>query len=372
MLVYLIVTHSCNLECLHCYAASGPESGGELSEEAVLAFIEMLIKTETFRQKSGRFVFIFHGGEPLLFGEEKIIRMCELIKKNFPSGKVEFQLQTNLTKVSERTVEMVKEYFNNSIGTSFDPGIRRLNGSYLKFKALWEKNLEYVVQRGVHVTVNVTLAGKTGRCVRRFRGIVGYLRKRGVNCIHVERFLLQGRGLLHRKILHVSDDEYFAFMSQLLDWYVDYLIRWERGGRRKEDALFINPLDQMLHLARFGRGASCFAGDCMGNTLALDCNGDVYSCPAFVFSTKGNHSFGNVFRNSYEEIFFNPLRLQLITEQAFSGCDGCEYASLCHRGCPYQPLSVRDRSICKGFFEKLVTYSEKYGHIIKNLSEGVT
>lgn len=371
MLIYLIVTRSCNLECLHCYASSRPKSGGVLSEEAVLAFIEMLKKTETFRQKDGRFVFIFHGGEPLLFGEEKIIGICKLIKENFPSGKVEFQLQTNLTKVGERTVEMVKKYFNNSIGTSFDPGIRRLNGSYSKFKVLWEKNLEYIIQQGIRVTVNVTLAGETGRCMRRFCGVVEYLRKWGVNCIHVERFLLQGRGLLHKETLYVSDDEYFAFMSQLLDWYVDYLVRWERRGGRREDVLFINPLDQMLYLARFGRGASCFAGDCMGNTLALDCNGDVYSCPAFVFSTKGNFSFGNVFKNSYEEIFFNPLRLRLIAEQTVSGCDGCEYTSLCHRGCPYQPLAVRDKSVCRGFFEKLVTYSERYGHVIKNLSEGV-
>lgn len=375
MLIYLIMTHACNLNCLHCYAASvnGDRESVRKPEvlpiEAVEAFIEVLKQTDAYREEQGKFAFIFHGGEPLLVGEDRIIQVCEAIKKKVPChGKFEFQLQTNLTLVKDSTVDLIENYFDGFVGTSFDPGIRQLGGSYLKFKFIWERNVRFLVERGVHITVNVTLAGETGRCIKRFHSIVTYLKSLGINNIHIERFLLQGRGVLHKDRLYVSDDDYFIFMHTLLDWYMDYLIRWYRKGSKKEEALFINPLDQMLYLAKFNKGASCFAGDCMGNTLALDCNGDVYSCPAFVFSGK-EFSFGNVFRDSAEDIFFNPKRLQSITEQVFSGCEGCDYSHLCHRGCPRQPLTVANRVICQRFFEKLVNYSEKYGHIIKRLLE---
>jgi len=362
MLIYFVITSSYNPGCLHCHTTEKNNGNTSLFDNIVRSFIEVLKQTDAYTQKSNGFTFVFHVGELLPVKEESILRVCETIKENMPDVKVKFLLQMPLTLINESVITLIKDCFDGSVNIPFDQEIRQTNISYPRFKFLWEKNVKYLREKGIHVTVNVALVGDTGRCISRFRSVVTYLKSLGIRDIHIEKFFLQGE-FEKSKTLYIKDSEYFTFMNYLLDWYIEYLINWYRGRKTREDVVIINPLIQMLYLARFNRGASCFAGDCMRNVLTLDCNGDVYPCPVFLFSER-KVSFGNVLKNNAEEILSNPKRVQLIIEQALLGCDGCEYVSFCHQGCPKQPFEITDRTVCRKFFKKLIDYSKRYKHIV--------
>ena len=362
MLIYLVVTSLCNPGHLHCHTAKKDNKDATSFDDVVRFLIKVLKQTDAYAQKNDRFTFVFYGGEPLLIGEESILRICEMIKGSMSDVKIELLLQTLPTQIEESTITLIKDCFGGSVNIVFDPEIRKTNIPYPRFKFLWEKTVKHLREEGIHITVSITLVGDTGRCVNRFRSVVMYLKSLGIRDIRIERFFVQGK-FENNETLYVKDSEYFIFMSYLLDWYIEYLINWYRDGKTEGGAIIIDPLVQMLYLARLGKGASCFAGDCMRNILTLDYNGDVYPCPVFLFSERKT-SFGNVFVNSAEEILSNPKRVQFIIEQTLLGCEGCEYATFCHRGCPKQPFEITNKTVCRKFFEKLIDYSKRYRHIV--------
>jgi len=63
---------------------------------------------------------VFHGGEPLLAGPERLNEYCQIVRSTIPA-KVEFGLQTNATLLNEQLLDVLA---NNhvSIGISLDGG----------------------------------------------------------------------------------------------------------------------------------------------------------------------------------------------------------------------------------------------------------
>lgn len=111
--------HSCNLECLYCYAGGG-EYGRKLrgiDEQKVITSLTKIV------QKHDTITLVqFIGGEPLL-NLPAIRTICKVVNNFVKEGLLkkqpEFGIVTNLTVLTEKHLEVLKE-FDISITVSID------------------------------------------------------------------------------------------------------------------------------------------------------------------------------------------------------------------------------------------------------------
>ncbi len=114
------VASRCNLNCDYCYVFNNVDQSWKdrpplMSEQ----HSEMLAyRLAEYVEKRGinEILLVFHGGEPLLMGSEKICRIANQIRSAIPDHvNVDFSLQTNGVVLRERDVELFRL---NKIGVS--------------------------------------------------------------------------------------------------------------------------------------------------------------------------------------------------------------------------------------------------------------
>ena len=74
-----------------------------------------------------KLTIIWHGGEPLLWGEDNFREILGFAKKNFEGINYKSSIQTNISLMSDSYIRLFKEY-NVHIGFSLD-GYKELNDS---------------------------------------------------------------------------------------------------------------------------------------------------------------------------------------------------------------------------------------------------
>jgi uncharacterized protein len=114
------VASRCNLDCDYCYMYHHADQSWRdrprfMSDETVAAFARNLADY-IGSTKLDAVTVLLHGGEPLLAGEERIIRFCGTVRKALePQGtSVEFAMQTNGVLLSPRWMEAL-----GSLGITF-------------------------------------------------------------------------------------------------------------------------------------------------------------------------------------------------------------------------------------------------------------
>lgn len=350
------------MSCLHCYNSSPYVAlYPERLDFAYIIKLFQLLKS-FLENEENEILIIFHGGEPLLYGcgfVERICNTAEEVLKPF-LDRVEFHIQSNLTvNVTSELVSLLKKYFNNMIGTSYDPYVRLLEGSFERFKVLWEKNVKFLISEGVYVAVSVVLTRYFYEDFDLWIRTVNYLRSLGISSIHIERFTPTGRGKARSGELYLNDKEFFTLMNKILNFYLVFL---EKG-----DVFYINPLEDMIRLSVKGTGVSCWSGTCIFDTLTLEPDGKLYSCPEL--RAKGVAPIGHVkdFENLYN-VIFEPGRVLRTRDICISSGDrtfGCPYYELCHRGCPSAPHDCSTaRDECIKFFGNLVEAGKLYSNVL--------
>lgn len=119
--IILKLASRCNLNCTYCYEYNMGDNSwmndpSYLSEELALKVGERI---QEYNSSNNKFFVNFHGGEPLLIGSEKIIKIAELIKSVKGNKKIYFGIQTNGTLLKNDDIKL----FNDnkiSIGISVD------------------------------------------------------------------------------------------------------------------------------------------------------------------------------------------------------------------------------------------------------------
>lgn len=140
------VTRGCNLRCDYCYVHNKDDYGHEVVDFNTFKTIVKRIITDKLKDKkfidTKAFNIVFHGGEPLFIGYDKLTKMVKYADYQFKKNNIphSFGLQTNLTLMNEKFLKLFKEY-NFSIGISYD-GVGKANTkrtSTFKTKAFKDK-----------------------------------------------------------------------------------------------------------------------------------------------------------------------------------------------------------------------------------------
>lgn len=341
----------CNLDCRYCFYLSKellyPGSRFRMADELLERYIRQLIESHQAREVT----IAWQGGEPTLMGLDffrRSVAYAEQYRK--PGQRIVHTMQTNGTKLDDDWCAFFKEHAF-LIGLSVD-GPRELhdayrvdkggNGSFDDVMRGWRYLRKHDVDFNILCAVHAANADRP-RDVYRF--LRDELRARFIQFIPiVERVTetllpLANEGWSTRpgsdRPLCVQDGARVTDRSVGPEQYGDFLIGvFEEWVRRDVGEVYVQMFDVAL-ANWFGEppGLCVFSETC-GQGLALEHNGDLYSCDHFV---EPRFLLGNINET-------HMIKLVASEKQRAFGlakrdtlpryCRECDVRLACHGGCP--------------------------------------
>jgi uncharacterized protein len=340
----------CNLDCQYCFFLSKdalyPGSKFRMSDDTLEAYVRQVIEA----QRSDHVTIAWQGGEPTLMGLDFFRRANALARKHLRSGmKLEHTIQTNGILLDEEWCDFLRE--NDFLaGLSID-GPQAMHDTYRVDKSgaptfsrvmravrLMQKHR---VEFNILCTVHRANARDPLKVYQFFRDDVGTQYVQFIPIVEratSETIEIANAGWgdrNHRRPLYsqhgdlvtdrtVKPEEWGAFLIGIFDEWVAHDV-----GR-----VFIQLFESAL-AAWLGMPATlCIFAKTCGNALALEHNGDLYSCDHFV---EPRFRLGNIREH-------NLLQLVASDKQRAFGeakskalpryCRECEVRFACNGECP--------------------------------------
>lgn len=326
----------CNLDCAYCYYLHKEDllqqpKKPRMSDSLLEQHIRQYIETDT----GSEVVFSWQGGEPTLMGLEFFQRVIELqTRYRKPGQKVENDLQTNGILLDAAWCTFLKQN-NFLVGLSID-GPAALHN-------------EYRYSKGGTPTFDRVMAAVALLHQYRvpFSALCVVNRKNAKRPIDVYRFLRdQVRPRVIQFIACVEPADFRSAPpgsadSVVTDWSVAsedwgyFLGRiWDEWLRRDYGMVFIDQFENVI-AQMFGYGAQkCVSSQICGKALALEHNGDLYSCDHFVYP---EFRLGNILEEHEGDLVFSEPQKKFAYAKSDAlpqYCKTCVYLDLCWGECP--------------------------------------
>ena len=335
----------CNLDCTYCYYLEKEKlfpkgENFKMKPEVLEAYIRQYIES----QNTLEVTFAWQGGEPTLLGLEYFQQIVALQKKHAGHRKINNTLQTNGTLLDDAWCRFFHEQ-NFLIGLSID-GPRKLHDTYRVDKG--QKPTFDRVMRGIELlkkhkvefnTLTVVSASNAKHPVE----VYNFLKEVGSGYIQfiplVERLPAKENGT--QGLDYAEPPEPGQPQSPVTRWSVpseafgDFLIgifnEWVKHDVGK---VFVQMFDVSLGIwSGHGPGLCLFLQDC-GEALAIEHNGDLYSCDHFVYP---KYHLGNIMNESLGALV-NSDRQKAFGENKSASlpkyCRECEVRFACNGECP--------------------------------------
>lgn len=323
----------CNLDCTYCYYLSKkdlyPSSNFVMSTELLEEFTRQYIKSQA---RLAEISFNWQGGEPLLAGLGFYQKAIEYQRQYARPGQhITNALQTNGTLLDDEWCQFFK--LNDFlIGISLD-GPADLHDVYRRDKGgrpTFNKVMEGIkLLKKHHVEFN-TLATVNSVNVMHPLELYRFLRDEvGAQFIQFIPIVEQNQATKY------SPDERVSACSVTAQEYGDFLIKiFDEWVRRDVGKVFVQLFDVAL-AAWIGKPTGlCIFDRVCGNGLALEHNGDLYSCDHFV---EPRYKLGNILTTpmadlatSYRQQQFGWLKRTALPQ----ACLECPVRFACNGGCP--------------------------------------
>ena len=323
---------ACNLHCDYCFFLKKeklyPGSNFRMPDEVHEAYIRQLLEAHQVPQVT----VAWQGGEPTLMGLDFFRRSVELQKKyRNPGIRIENTFQTNGILLN---AEWCRFFHDNSflIGLSMD-GPRELHDFYRKDKGgqgTFDRVLkaarllqEHKVEFNILCTVNRKNADHPLKVYRFFRDELGaqYIQFIPIVERENESGFQEGNQVTDRS---VRPDQWGRFLIGIFDEWV----------KRDVGKTFVLNFDGSL-AGWLGRaGTVCIFGPACGLGMALEHNGDLYSCDHFV---EPNYHLGNILKTPLIELVGSEKQRKFGQDKKETlprDCRECEVLSICHGECP--------------------------------------
>ncbi len=322
----------CNLDCKYCYYISKenlyPDSQFRMSDEILERFTQQYILS----QKGPEVTFAWQGGEPTLMGIEFYERAVEYQKKyQKPRMKIRNAFQTNGLLLNKEWAEFFYKH-EFLVGVSLD-GPQAMHDAYRVDKG--GAPTQHKVRQSIDILKEYGVDFNILCCVHKANGshpveAYRYLRDEvGAQFIQfipiVERDNASGFQEGYRVTRRsISGKKYGDFLIQVFDeWIVNDV------GK-----VFVQIFDVAL-AAWFGSNSGlCIFEKTCGKALALEHNGDLYSCDHYVEPgyLRGNIMNEDLARlvSSPEQNQFGQAKLDTLPQY----CKECEVQFICNGECP--------------------------------------
>jgi uncharacterized protein len=327
---------TCNLACSYCFFLDKellyPKSKFRMNEENLENYIRQLIESH----RSSSVSVAWQGGEPTLMGLNFYRKAIEFQEKyRRPGMTFENTMQTNGTLLNDEWCEFFKEN-NFLIGVSLD-GPAHLHDIYRLDKGgrpTFHKvmhGLRLLQKHGVDYNILVTVNRVTGD---HGKEIYRFLRDEvGANWIQfipvVERINPDGLNLIQVgnqvSVRSVRPKQYGRFLIQVFD-------EWVHNDVGK---VFVQTFEAGLrNWMRLPTSGMCIFEKTCGFGLAMEHNGDLYSCDHFV---EPEYLLGNINQEHMFEMVGSKVQQKFGQDKHATlpkYCLACPVLFACHGECP--------------------------------------
>jgi uncharacterized protein len=337
----------CNLDCKYCFYLEKerlfPESENfKMTDEVLRDYIFQYISSQSAPEVS----FTWQGGEPILLGVDFFRKVVALQKKYSGGKRISNALQTNGTLLDDKWCEfLAKQHF--LVGLSVD-GPAHLHDVYRVDKK--QRPTFDRVLRGIGLLKKHGVEFNTLTVVNRANSqqpldVYRFLKEAGSGFIQfiplVER-LPESTGNPHGLSLAEPPAQAAAsFNSKVTDWSVDagqygeFLVAiFDEWVRHDVGKFYVQLFDVALSIwVGAGPGLCVFSETC-GSAVALEHNGDVYSCDHYVYP---QYRLGNLLNQSLGDIVNSPAQQKFGNDKLDSlprYCRNCEVRFACNGECP--------------------------------------
>ena len=352
----------CNLRCDYCFylekSALYPgkkAAQSRMSDDTLEALIRSQIESRAVGQTEVQFAW--QGGEPTLMGLPFFERVVALQERHAPAGvRIANTFQTNGVLVDDSYARFFHDH-QFLVGISID-GPEPLHDRYRRDAS----------GRG---SFKAVMAGID--CLNRHQVEYNLLSSvQSDNAEHpdeVYRFL-SGLGSAFIQFIPIVEVEprnaanIVSSRSVGAVQWGDFLTRvFHRWRERDIGRIYVQHFDMMLGLVLGHPATLCVHAPECGRALAVEHNGDLYSCDHFVDQA---HFRGNLTCQSLASMVDSPEQRrfgQAKTASLPKECRDCRFLHFCHGGCPKDRLLVIDSGklnwLCAGyraFYEETTPY----------------
>lgn len=322
----------CNLDCDYCYflskemlyAGSRFRMAADLLEEYTRQYIEA--------QRINQVTFTWQGGEPTLMGLPFFKKALELQQKyRRPGMLIQNSIQTNGTLLNDEWATFFKEN-EFLVGISLD-GPRDLHDVYRHDKGghgTFDKVMKAVsllknhgVEFNILTTLNAANVEHPLEVYRFLRDEVGtdFIQFIPIVERQNETGFQEGNQVTERSI---TGEQYGRFMVAVFDEWV----------KRDVGRVFVQLFDTALNSWLGLHAGLCVFEETCGKGLAMEHNGDIYSCDHFV---EPRHKLGNLRKLPMLQMVGSEQQRQFglaKRETLPHFCLECPVRFACNGGCP--------------------------------------
>ncbi|MEM7343845.1 MAG: anaerobic sulfatase maturase [Chloroflexota bacterium] len=322
----------CNLDCKYCYFLSKeylyPDSQFRMSTSLLELYIQQYIEA----QQVDEVTFAWQGGEPTLIGLDFFKQAIAFQQKySKPGMRIYNALQTNGTLINDEWASFFAQH-DFLIGLSID-GPKAMHDHYRVDKGgrptfdTVIRGLDYLKKHQVEFNILTTLhAGNADFPLEIYRYFRDNLGAQFMQFIPiVERAnqtgFQEGDQVTERSI---SAKQYGDFLTTIFDEWV----------RRDVGQVYVQIFDVALGVWSGRAAGLCIFRETCGNALALEHNGDLFSCDHFV---EPAFKLGNIQDVPMIKLVASEKQRRFGDEKRDAlpqHCLDCEVKFMCNGGCP--------------------------------------
>ena len=329
----------CNLDCKYCFYLEKEklypeETNFRMSDEVLELFIRQKIEAQDTNIVS----FAWQGGEPTLLGIDFFRKVVELQKKYSNGKKIENGFQTNGILLNDEWCSFLSEN-DFLIGLSID-GPKELHDNYRVHKGgqptfdsvmsgiqfLKKQNVEFntltVVNRknSYHPLEVYEFLKEAGSRYMQFIPVV----ERSVKDEKSEFFLPDYGNDAKVTDWSVEPQQYGNFLCEIFDEWV----------QKDVGEYFVQIFDVALESWLGFQQSLCVFNETCGSALAIEHNGDLYSCDHYV---NPEYKLGNIIEHPLESLVFSERQKEFGQDKKDKlpqYCRNCEVKFACNGECP--------------------------------------
>lgn len=367
---------ACNLNCSYCYYLEkshtiSHNSSLQITDDTLELFIKQYIEAQTQRDV----LFIWHGGEPMLKPISFYNKVIYLQERYAQGHHIDNCIQTNGTLINADWCKFLKEN-NWLVGISID-GPEQYHNLY-RTNRLGETSFTKVMQSiqllnewGVEWNAMAVVHSGNVTHPKEF-----YQFFKDINCHYIQFTPIVER-TINGQLATIDDraeecklTPYSITPSQWGTFCCSIFDEWVKTDIGE---YFVQLFDATLaNWCNVEPGVCSLAKSC-GYAMAMEPNGDVYSCDHFVFP---QFRLGNIHKQTITQMGYGTKQTQFrkIKSQLPQVCQQCKWLFACNGECPKNRFCIVPNSehrvnyLCHGykqFFEHVKPYMDRMKQMIE-------
>jgi uncharacterized protein len=369
----------CNLDCKYCFFLSKemlyPGSRFQMAEDLLATYLKQLLESHRGREVD----VAWQGGEPTLMGLDFFKRSVDLVDKlKRPDQTIQYTIQTNGTLLDDAWCAFLKRN-NFLVGLSVDGpkelhDVYRVNkggaGSFDQVMRGLDRLKRHRVDVNILCTVHAANQHHPLKVYRFFRDELGaqfiqfipIIERASAATLPIanlgwsdrpggDRPLYTNAGSLVTE-RSVDAQAYGGFLIAIFD-------EWVKADVGK---IYVQHFDSALANWVGAPGAVCVFSETCGQAVALEHNGDLYSCDHFV---EPKYKLGNIRETHLIQLLASPQQIKFGQDKKTTlprYCRECHVRFACHGECPKNRF-IKTPDGEDGLNYLCAAYKAFFGHI---------